>query len=62
MFGPATPAEVHAAQIITGAAMALFLVVGLVPALRPHVMTIRAVVLAAYLAGCAVFIGFVLLR
>ncbi|HUB14986.1 MAG TPA: hypothetical protein VMB34_23770 [Acetobacteraceae bacterium] len=62
MFGPASAAEIHAAQILTGLAMALFLSVGLIPGLRRHARTIQAVVLTAYLLGCAAFIGYVLLR
>ena len=62
MFGPVTGQEMQAAQILTGAAMVLFLMVGLVPGLRRHVGTLRAGVLAAYLLGCAALVGYVLLR
>lgn len=55
MFGPATPGEAQAAQIIGGATMAMFLAVGLVPALRPYAWKIRVGVLIAYLVGGGAF-------
>jgi len=61
MFGPASAEEIHAAQILTGLAMALFLAVGLIPASRPYARKVQAGVLAAYLLGCAAFIVYVLL-
>jgi hypothetical protein len=61
MFGPASAAEMHAAQILTGLAMALFLAVGLIPGIRTHARKIQAVVLAVYLLGCAAFIVYVIL-
>jgi len=60
---PVTPDEMHAAQILTGATMASWIAVGLIPGLRPHAGRIRLAVLAAYLLGCAGFIvWFLLLR
>jgi hypothetical protein len=47
------------ARIVTGAAMALWIGVGLVPSLRPYAGTIRGVVLALYLVGCVAFVGYV---
>ena len=61
MFGPATATEVEAARVLTGAAMALFIAVGLVPGLRPYATPVRAGILAAYLLGCAGFVVYVLL-
>ena len=55
MFHPVTAEEMHAAQVITGVAMALWLGVGLVPALKQHATRIRRVVLALYLAAIAGF-------
>ncbi len=54
--------EVRAVQILTGTAMAAWLLAGLAPGLRPHARTIRAVVLAAYLAGGGLFLAWLALR
>jgi hypothetical protein len=54
--------QMRAAQIITGAAMALFVGIGVVPGLRRHAATIRLVLLAAYLVACIAFVAWVLLR
>jgi hypothetical protein len=62
MFRAATADELRAAQILTGAAMALFLMVGLIPGLGPYAGKLRAGVLAAYLLGCVAFMGYVLLK
>jgi hypothetical protein len=60
---PVTPDEMHAAQIFTGSAMALWLIVGLAPGIRAHATPIRVVLLAIYLFGCAAFaIYFLLFR
>lgn len=59
---PATAQEIHTAQILTGAAMAAWLACDVIPGIRPYVAKIRAVLLAAYLFGCAVFIAYVFLR
>ena len=48
------------AQVITGAALVLFIGVGFVPALRPYAARIRAGVLAAYLVACAGFVVYLL--
>ena len=55
MFRPVTAEEMHAAQIITGATMALWIGVGLVPGLKPYAGAIRGAGLAAYLATIAGF-------
>ncbi len=54
--------QMRAAQIITGAAMALFVGISVVPGLRRHAATIRLVLLAAYLVTCVAFVAWVLLR
>jgi len=46
----------RAAQIVTGATMALWIGVGLVPGLRLHVSAIRRAVLALYLLAFAGFV------
>ncbi|HUN39593.1 MAG TPA: hypothetical protein VMU81_04830 [Acetobacteraceae bacterium] len=62
MFNAVSPDEIRAAQMLTGGTMALFLMAGLVPGLRPYAGKIRAGVLAAYLLGCAAFVGYVLIK
>jgi hypothetical protein len=54
--------EVRAVQILTGVAMVAWLMAGLAPGLRPYARTIRAVVLAAYLAGGGLFVLWLSLR
>ena len=56
MFGTVTTEEMHAARIITGATMALWIGVGVVPGLKRYAGAIRVVVLAAYLAAIAGFL------
>jgi hypothetical protein len=60
VFGPATLADAQAAQILTGACMALFLAAGFISG--PARKKIQAGVLVAYLLGCAAFIVHVLAR
>lgn len=57
MFSTVSVNEMQAARIVTGAAMALWIGVGLVPGLRQHASAIRRAVLALYLLT---FGGFVL--
>jgi hypothetical protein len=52
--------QMRMVQIITGAAMALFIGIGVVPGLRPHAHTIRLALLLGYLLTCGVFIGWLL--
>ena len=59
-LGPGNIAEMHAAQILIGFALAAFLGVGLVPGLRPYAMRIRTGVLAVYLLGCVMFVLYVM--
>ena len=60
--GGVTPDEMRAAQGLTGGAMALWLLAGVVPAMRPYARTTRAAVLVAYLLGCAGFVIYLLAR
>ena len=50
------------AQLITGAAMAAFIGVGLAPGLREYARAIRWALLGVYLLTCCVFVGYVLMR
>ena len=50
----------HAAQILTGATMALWIIVGLAPGIKAYATPIRAVVLILYLLGFAGFVIYVL--
>jgi hypothetical protein len=61
-FAPVTDDQMRVAQILSGATMALWLAVGFVPGVRRHAQKIRAVALAAYLLGGAVFMTYVLTR
>ena len=61
-FFPVTPDEMHAAQILMGATMALWIIVGLAPGVSAYATPIRAVVLILYLLGFAGFVIYMLLR
>ncbi|MBN9562099.1 MAG: hypothetical protein J0H14_15435 [Alphaproteobacteria bacterium] len=54
--------EVRAAQVLTGLAMAIWLMVGLAPGLRRHATTIRVIVLAVYLVGGGAYVVWLALR
>ena len=62
LFSAVSNETMQGAQIVTGATMAAFIAVGLVPALRQHATVIRGWLLALYLLACGVFVGYVLLR
>ena len=62
LFSAVTAEDMRVAQIVTGAAMAAFIGVGLVPALSQHAWVIRGALLALYLLTCGVYLGYVLLR
>ncbi|HET7879886.1 MAG TPA: hypothetical protein VFL55_03305 [Acetobacteraceae bacterium] len=62
LFDTVSGTELQAARVLTGATMAAFLSVGLVPALRPHAGRIRAVLLVLYLVACIAFVGVIMLR
>jgi len=57
VFSTVSSEQMHAAQIVTGATMALWIGAGLVPGLRQHAGAIRGAVLALYLLT---FGGFVI--
>ena len=61
-FPPVSNAEMQAARVLSGATMALWLGVGVVPALRPYAARIRLLVLGAYLVGIVLFIGWLFIR
>jgi hypothetical protein len=54
--------EVRTAQVLTGVAMAVWLMVGLAPGLRRHAATVRGIVLAIYLAGVGGYVVWLALR
>jgi hypothetical protein len=62
LFSAVSSDEMQSARIVTGAAMAAFIGVGVVPGLRKHAGVIRGVLLVAYLLTCGAFVGYVLLR
>lgn len=62
LFDAVTADDMRTAQIVSGVTMALFIGVGLAPGLRQHAVKLRAWLLAGYLAGCALFVAYVLLR
>lgn len=49
------------ARVVTGVTMAAFVGIAFVPGLRERAALARGVLLAIYLAACAVFVGYVLL-
>ena len=62
MLDSVTPEQMRAASVVTGLAMAAWLSVGLVPALRPHARIIQGAVLALYLGAIAATALWLLLR
>lgn len=62
MFGPVGAGDMHAAQIITGAAMALWLSIRYVPGLRQRAVQAQIAVLVLYLIGCAAIFAHAMLR
>ncbi len=61
-FSAVSGDQMRMAQIITGAAMALFIGIGVVPGLQHHAARLQLALLVVYLAACAVFVAWVLLR
>lgn len=53
---PVTAEDMRAAQILTGATLALFLLVGLAPGMRAHGTQLRLVILAIYVLGVAALV------
>ena len=62
LFSAVSSDDMQAARIVTGATMAAFLAVGMVPGLREHAGRIRVALLVAYLLACGIFVGYALLR
>ena len=62
LFDAVSGEQIRTARIVTGAAMAAFIAVGLAPPLRPYARRIRLGLVAAYLLGCAGLVAYVLLR
>lgn len=62
LFSSVSNEDMRAAQVVTGAVLAAFLTVGLVPALRPHATLIKGALLVLYLLACGVFVVTVMLR
>jgi uncharacterized membrane protein len=54
--------EVRAAQMISGATMASFMLIGFVPGLKPHAGRIRVVIAVSYLIAVAAFMIYLLVR
>jgi len=62
MFGPVSAEDMRAAQIITGAAMALWLGIRFVPGLQRHAGRAQGTLLVLYLIGCAAIFAHAMLR
>ena len=62
MLNSVTPEQMHAASVVTGLAMAVWLGGGLVPSLRPHARIIKGTVLVLYLGAIAAAALWLLLR
>ena len=50
----------RAAQLISGATMAIWIGMGVLPPLRPYAHAVRRALLLIYLAGCVGFIAYVM--
>lgn len=61
-FGTVSPEDIRAAQIFTGATLALWLGIGYVSPFRRYANSIRAFLLAFYLCGCVGYLVYVFLR
>jgi hypothetical protein len=62
LLNAVSSADMQTARIVTGATMAAFLAVGMVPGLRDHAARIRVALLVAYLLACGIFVGYALMR
>jgi hypothetical protein len=62
LFSAVTSEDIRAAQVVTGAAMALFIGIGIVPGLREYAGRLRLSLLVLYLLACSGFVAVVLLR
>jgi hypothetical protein len=54
--------DIRAAQMLTGATFAMFLMVNVVPGLRPYAVRIRLAIVAAYFVATAGFMIYLLIR
>lgn len=61
-FRHVSAAEVRAAQTLTSATMASFILVGLVPRVRAHAGRIRMAIAIAYLVAVVAFMIYLLVR
>jgi hypothetical protein len=62
LFSAVSSADMQTARIVTGATMAAFIGVGLVPSLREHAARIRVGLLVVYLLACGIFVGYAVMR
>jgi len=62
LFSAVSSADMQTVRIVTGATMAAFIGVGMVPGLRQRAGRIRGVLLVIYLLAFGVFVGYVLMR
>ena len=62
LFAAVTAEQMQTARIITGAAMAVFIGIGVVPGLRPYAGRIRIWLIAFYLMAAGAFVAYVLMR
>lgn len=58
MLPTVTAQEMRAAQVFTGATLALWLAIGYVPAIRRHANIVRSFLLGLYFVGCAAFVAY----
>jgi hypothetical protein len=62
LFDTVSSVDMQTVRIVTGATMAAFIGIGMVPGLREHAARIRLGLLAIYLVACGIFVGYVLMR
>ena len=62
LFSAVSSADMQTVRIVTGATMAAFIGIGMVPGLRQHAGRIRGTLLVVYLLACGIFVGYVLMR
>ncbi len=62
LFNAVSSEDMQTARIVTGATMAAFIAVGLVPGFRQRAAMVRGVLLVLYLLTCGAYIGYMLLR
>ena len=62
LFSAVSAEEMQAARVVTGATMAAFIGVSLMPGMRQYVRTIRWGLLGSYAVICVLFVGYVLVR